>query len=509
MPLLAARTAVPRYVILMIGDGMGLPHIQLAEAFLGAQAGVLRAPLRMSSLPVTGLACTHSANSYVTDSAAGGTALACGRKTNNGMLGINCSTTLQFASIATLARCHGKKVGMVTTDTLVGATPAAFFAHQVDRGTGYPVGVDLLTSSFDFFFATGDFVDPDGSNIPVCALADLTNSLAGFILPDATGTNPAAVLWQPLPPLTARYGYAWIDSTRALRAVQPPIQKTIAVVDVPRALVAASNALTLAEVTRKSLALLDNTNGFFLMVEGAHIDKLAHLNDGAAVVHEVLAFDCAVAAAYEFYTNHPDETLLVITADHETGGITLGHGDNRFGLLARQRVLGTDFSAMLDAYRATHTTRGALARWLATILHTRNAGKQPAAFADIMPLLHQCFGFGCRAGDVHLATNEWRLLAQAFQDSLCDKELYPDDAALRTHYGGQDPLTITALRLLNEKAGLRWASFDHTGTAVPVFACGVGSTAFCGMQDNTTIPQKIMRLMLPEVAFPVAAPRAE
>jgi len=509
MPLLAARTAPPRYVILMIGDGMGLAHVQLGEAFLGAQTGALRAPLRMSSLPVADLACTHSANSYVTDSAAAGTALACGRKTNNGMLGVDCSNTLRFTSLAEVAQRHGKKVGIVTTDTLVGATPAAFFAHQVDRWTGYPVGADLLTSGFDFFFATGGFDDPDGRNIPACALADLTNTLAGFILPDATSTNPAAVFWQPLPPLTAHYGYAWVGSARRLRALQPPLHKTIAVVDVPRALVAASNALTLAEVTRKSMALLDHTNGFFLMIEGAHIDKLAHLNDGAAVAQEVLAFDDAVAAAYAFYTNHPDETLLVITADHETGGMTLGHGDRRFALLARQRALGTEFRAKLDAYRATHTTRGALARWLATILRTKHAGQQPAAFADIMPLLHQCFGFGYRAGDVHLSSNAWRLLDQAFQDSLRDKELYPEDDVLRMHYGGQDPLTITALRLLNEKAGLRWATFDHTGAAVPVFACGVGSTAFCGMQDNTAIPQKIMQLMLPEVAFPLVTPRAD
>jgi len=503
-PALAARTVPPRYVILVIGDGMGLAHVQLAEACLRAPTGALC----MAALPVTGLVRTQSANNYVTDSAAAGTALACGRKTNNGMLGVDTNGAC-FASIAALAKRQGKKVGLVTTDALVGATPAAFYAHRPDRGLQYPIGSDLLASGFDLFFATSGFGDPDGANIPTNMLGELTNTLAAFVTADTSGTNAAAVTWKSLPSLTALYGYAWVATARTWRALHPSSRKTIAVVDLPRPLMAASNALTLAEVARKSLALLDNPNGFFLMIEDTMIDKAANQNDGAAIAQDVLALDRAVAAVYDFYTRHPDETLLVVTADHETGGLSLGYGERHFALLAQQRVLAADFRTKLDAYRATHTTRGAVARWLATILRTKNAGKQPAAFAEVTPLLHQCFGFGYRAGDVHLSSNAWRLLDQAFQDSLRDRERYPEDDALRARYGGQDPLTITALRLLNEKAGLRWATFDHTGVAVPVFACGVGSTAFCGMQDNTSIAKKIMRVMLPDVTFPVVTPRAE
>jgi alkaline phosphatase len=504
----AAHAAPPRYVILMIGDGMGWPHVQLAEALLGAQAGVHRVPLHMTTLPVTGLASTHSANNFVTDSAAAATALACGVKTSNGMLGVDSSNTLRFASIATLARQHNRKIGVVTTDTLVGGTPAAFYAHRPDRWSEYAIGADLLASGFDLFVASGGFGDPDGKNVPTNGIATLTNELAAFVAADATGTN-ASVLWHSLPGLTARYGYAWVDSAQTFRALQPAAHKTIAVVPMPRVLVAASNALTLAEVTRKCLAVLDNPTGFFLMIEGAHIDKLSHQNDGAAVAQEVLAFDRAVIAAYAFYTNHPDETLLVVTADHETGGMTLGNGTRRFKLLARQRMLATEFRGKIDEYRVTHTRRGPLGRWLAAFLRSADAGKKPAQFADVVPLLQQCFGFGGTNADVPLTPAEWQALERAFDDSMRDVQVYLKDAALRAQYGGQDPLTITALRLLNEKAGMRWASLDHSGAMVPVFACGVGRARFAGIQDNTAVAHKIMQVMLPGVAFPVALPRPQ
>ena len=498
----AAGPPAPRYVIFMIGDGMGWPQVQLAESYLGAQAKTFRAPLRMTSLPVAGIVRTHSANAHVTDSGAGGTALACGVKTENGRVGVQGTNEARFASMAHLAHRHGRKVGIVTTDSIVGATPSAFYAHQPDRWSTYPIGIDLFTSGFDVFVAAGGFDDPHGLAIPTNVVYDLTNTLAAFVEPGNPATNASGITWKHLPSLTASYGYTWIDSSTAFRALRPAPRKLIAILNVPRPINAVSGALTLAELTRTSMALLDNTNGFFLMVEGARMDKAGHQNDAATCLHDMLEFDAAVAAAYEFYTNHPNDTLLVVSADHETGGMTLGHGGNKFRVLARQRGAAGEFQSAFNAYRAAHTTRSRAGRWWASLTAGADAGKARASFDDVKPLLHHHFGFGDRDGDVKLSPFQWQELEQAYRDSMRDKQLYPEDDMFRKMYGGQDPLTITALRMLNEQAGVRWTTLGHSSGDVPVFAAGVGSAWFGGLHDNTEIAAHIMRVMLPGVAFP-------
>ena len=501
-----ARILPPRNVILMIGDGMGLPQVQLAESFLGAQTGAFRVPLRMTSLPVAGLSRTHSANCYVTDSAAGGTALSCGQWTANGALGVDRSNTCRLVSLAELARQHGRKVGIATTDLLVGATPAAFYAHQGARSAEYAIGADLLRSGFDLFVAGAGFGDPKGTTIGTNDLVHLTNALAPFVASAVESTNGLAVAWKPLMALTAVYGYAWIESADAFTVLRPSSQKTIAVVDVPRAICAASNDISLADITRKCIELLDSSNGFFLMVEAAHIDKMCHANDAAAAMREVLAFDRAVAVAFDFCTNRPDDTLLVITADHETGGMTLGHGEHRFDLLACQRDTVGCFYERFDSYRMAHTMRPALSRLYASLFFLDDAGKKRALFDDIKPLLLASFGLGSQADGLGLSPQEWCRLEQAFGDSFrnCD-DIAKDDPYWRL-YDGQDPLAIVALRMLDEKAGVRFSTFGHSGAAVPVFACGAESSAFCGVMDNTDIARRIMKIMFPTVPFPLATP---
>ena len=493
----SAASNEARHVFLFIGDGMGLSQVQLAESLLGARAGNRFVPLRMTSLPTLGLARTYSGSDFVTDSAAGGTALATGHKTANGMLGVNCSNTCRFVSIAERAHQHSRKVGMVTTDTLIGATPAAFFAHQPSRDMDYPIGADMLASGFDLFFATGGFGDQEGKNVPTNQIAYLTNVLAPFVESIVTGTSGPVVTWKPLLGLTSAYGYTMIESAHTFVALHHAPGKIIAVGNVPQAIVAASNAVTLADVTRTSIELLDGTNGFFLMVEGARIDKACHPNDAATAVKEVIALDQAIDVAYAFYTNHPDDTLIVVTADHETGGITLGHDGCKFALLDRQTVTAAGFWEKLDAYRAAHTTRNMVSRMCASAFFLKDAGKPRAAFNDIRPLLRESFGLGDDARGLGLSPQEWRQLEQAFDDSMLGNKLDRSDDLVQRKYSGQDPLTITAQRMLYEKAGVKFATFNHSGAAVMIGAIGVGQEAFVGFHDNTDIPKAIMQVMLP------------
>lgn len=500
--LAVAQSAAPRYVILMIGDGMGWPQVQLAESYLGAQTQTFRAPLRMTTLPVAGLVRTQSATAHVTDSGAGGTALACGIKTANGYIGMD-TNYIKYASLATLARRHGRKAGLVTTDSIVGATPAAFYAHRPDRWSTYPIGVDLFRSGIDVCVGASGFEDPLGLAIPTNTLCALTNELADLVVPGNPATNASGVTWRDLHSLTSTYGYTWIGTPEAWHALSPTQGKVIATLDIPYGITARTGAITLAELTRTTIALLNNPSGFFLMVEGARIDKMGHVNDAAANVHETLAFDDAVSVVYDFFTNHPNDTLLIVTADHETGGMTIGHGDNNFAWLGRQRGLAGDFQKAFDAYRATHTLRSRPGRWWAALTGGEDAGKARASFDDVKPLLRHYFGFGDATDDIALSPFEWRQLEHAFEDSMRGRQLFPDDDTFRAMYGGQDPLTITATRILNAHAGVRWSTLDHTSADVPVFAAGVGSAWFSGLHDNTDIPRYIMRVTLPGQPFPV------
>lgn len=496
----AAGIAGPRYVIMMIGDGMGWPQVQLAEMYRGAEEGQLRRRLQMSELPVIGVVRTHSASDVVTDSGAGGTALACGIKTRNGYVGVD-TNGVKYASVATLAKCAGRKVGIVTTDSLVGATPAVFYAHRADRWSTYPIAVDLFRSGFDLFVAAGDFDDPAGKNISTNGLCALTNELWELVVPGNPATNPSGVTWVDVRSLTSRYGYTWISTVDEWRAAKPSDEKRIAVLDIAYG-IERTGALSLAAVTRRALELVDSPSGFFLMVEGARIDKCGHANDAAGNVFETLAFDEAVSEAYQFLRQRPEETLLLVTADHETGGMTLGHGANRVLVLRRQAGLGVGFEARFAHYKARHTTRGMLGRWWAAVVGGEDRGKERARFEDIKGLLREWFGFGEEAGDVVLTAEEWRRVEEAFRYSVGGKREYGEDDVFKVQYGGYDPLTITAVRLLGDRAGVRWSTVDHSAADVPLFAAGVGSVWFGGMHDNTDVPRLIMKVMLPGKAFP-------
>jgi alkaline phosphatase len=248
-----------------------------------------------------------------------------------------------------------------------------------------------------------------------------------------------------------------------------------------------SRDISLAEFTKKGIELLDNEKGFFLMVEGGKIDWACHANDGRTSIQDTLAFDRAVEAAYAFYENHPEETLIVVTGDHECGGMTIGFAGTRydmnFDLMAGQKVSFQKFSAeIMGAFKKSENP----------------------SFAAVQPLIEENFGLVFEGDPKDLRTlkpHEKKKIRKAFQRSLAGDTVQSGNPETYLLYGGYDPLTVTLTHILNQKAGLGWTSYKHTGVPVSTSAVGAGAEAFSGAYDNTDIGLTIMAAM----GFPAAS----
>jgi alkaline phosphatase len=229
---------------------------------------------------------------------------------------------------------------------------------------------------------------------------------------------------------------------------------------------------SLADLVRKGILMLDGEQGFFMMVEGGRIDWQSHANDAAAVVSEVLDFDRAVVEALRFQAAHPLDTLVIVTSDHETGGLRLDETCD-IALLARQKGSCDAFAARVAALTVAPAS----------------------SYEDALATVGDFFGLG-RDG-LALAPEEDAELRAAFQAVKSgEKPSDPAGAArFQQLYGGCNPLSITASRILARRAGLTWGAYSHTGTPVPIRAMGVGGELFGGEIDNTDVGLGIFLLI--------------
>ena len=312
-----------KYVFYFIGDGMGFSHISLAEGYLATKAGKIgNDPLCFTQFPVMGMATSYSANKYITCSSAAGTALATGTKTNNGMLG----TTPDSSNLTAISyKIHnaGFPVGVTTSVTIDHATPGSFYANSTARSDYYGISEQLATSGFEFFGGGGFY-----------------------------GAKDKRHQEKSLYEIAAENGYEFAYGVKDYKAKKSQGAEKVILFqedeakrnnDLPYVHERVEGDLTLPEVVTAAVDFLNNENGFFLMVEGGKIDWAAHSNELVGTVFELLDFDQAIAVAYEFYKQHPDETLIVVTADHETGGVTLGRGKGyAYDLSVIDKVAGAE-----------------------------------------------------------------------------------------------------------------------------------------------------------------------
>lgn len=277
-------------IIFMIGDGMGKNTIDLAMQERSDFVPFMR------TAPCQGFSETRSANKDVTDSAAGGTALACGVRTNNSAVGVYpIDITGLFSApqnLCELAKSLGKKAGVVTTDSTDGATPATFSVHTSDRDNSKDIGKQQAKSNLDLIWG-GKSSDLDKE-------------------------------------LVAKKGFKLIENITEMNNITAG-QRSFAQFNKDEIwkLNPVEGQPTLEQMTDKALKLLDNENGFFVMIEGAHIDKNSHNNNAKGCAEAVEEFDNAIKVAVDFAKEKGD-TLVIITADHETGGITYNESTKRY-----------------------------------------------------------------------------------------------------------------------------------------------------------------------------------
>ena len=299
---LAVNATSPKYVFYFIGDGMGMGHIMAAQSY---NREVLKnnQPILMMQFPVASMVTTYSASSRVTDSAAAGTALSTGYKTNNGMLGVT-PDSVPVTSVARYLKDAGWGIGVITTVAPDDATPGAFYAHQPNRSMAYEIDKEMAASGYEFVAGSKLRGTKDKAGNPTDIYSHFAQNNVAIVkgIDALKDVDSRRVVLLNKDSLDSNVGYT-IDSIEG--------------------------ALTLPAMTQACLDHLTkhSPDQFFMMVEGGNIDYAGHSNDGGAVVKEVLNFNDAIKIAYDFYLAHPDETLIVVTADHNTGGMSVRFGD--------------------------------------------------------------------------------------------------------------------------------------------------------------------------------------
>lgn len=440
------KVTVPKYVFLFIGDGMGYPQLQTTCYSVGRDE-----KLPFMTFPCVGSMTTHNSESTITDSASAITAMLTGHKTSHGTLNMNEKGTKTYKTIAEYFRDElDYKIGVITTASLNHATPAGTYAHQNSRNNYYQIGKNLIDSDFDFF-AGGGFTHSKGKN----------------------GDNNS------LYTLAKSKGYTIVKRRNQYEQLKPDTGKVIMLSEnrvdaeyMPYDMDLEDGEWSLSDYVSKGIEMLDNDKGFFMLVEGAKIDLSNHENDAATMIRETMALSNSVNKAIEFYNEHPDETLIIVTADHESGGLTVGYSltkyETNIDLLLKQKISFSKFKTdYLTRYKKGNTT-----------------------FEDILKDIKENYGLKPDEDEVEQ-------LRSAYIRSLQVGALPSSELTEREYinYGTYEPFSIVLSRIMNHRAGVDYTTYSHTGMQVPVYALGLGGEEFNGSYDNTDIFSKLCEVM--------------
>ncbi|HAX39735.1 MAG TPA: alkaline phosphatase [Clostridiales bacterium] len=472
----ATSTAQPKYVFLFIGDGMTYPQFQTASAYLSINADKdtilsTNEMLNFMKFPVSGSATTYDSTSFCPDSASTATSIASGYKTYSGVLNMNEAKNKTYTTIAESLKANtAYKIGIISTVNLNHATPAAFYAHQPSRNNYYEIGLELIDSGFDYF--------------------------AGGALLKATGNSsdkPQTDLYE----LAAAAGYKVVKTQAEAQTLTAAAGKAIVIAED----LADSNSMNyeidrdasawaLKDYVQQGIAMLKSDSGFFMAIESGKIDWACHANDAGSTIHDTLAFADAIQVAIDFAAAHPDETLIIVTGDHETGGLSIGFAGTNYNTYLKninyQKISYAKFDQDYIAnYVANKTT-----------------------FADAMADVTALFGLVLpenaeAAANKTLVLTDYEVselkkaydltLAGGFGTDANGKSLQTQEEYVQ--YGTYTPFSVTVTHLLNNKSGINFGSYSHTGLPAAVYASGVGAELFMGGYDNTDIYYKMASLL--------------
>ena len=470
----ATGKGTPKYVFVFIGDGMSYPQIQSAAYYTGKDAAGIVDVVKKSEnpsdspemkalsfyqFPVAGSASTYDATSFAPDSASTATSIFTGYKTHSSSINVDITKKIKYRTIAEQLRDQKKyKIGVISTVNLNHATPAATYAHQASRKSNYPIGQELVSSNFEYF-AGGALMDPQDKNKDKTSIYDLAKN-AGYKV--CFDQKSAAALK---------------NGDKALVIAETLADSDSMSYDNDRK----EGEWALRDYVRKGIEVLDNKTGFFMMVEGGKVDWACHANDARSSIADTLALSEAVEEAISFYNKHPKETLILVTADHETGGLTIGYAGTDYNLFFRtldsQKISYAKFdSDYVSAYKKNGTSFEAVMKDVEKLFGLKMPGADGSN----------------KNGGLVLTDYELSRIKTAYE-----KTIKNDNNRSQMEYdiyGTYEPLTITITHILNATSGLGWTSNSHTGLPVPVFALGAGQEEFKGFYDNTEIYKKLAEL---------------
>ncbi len=467
----------PKYVFLFIGDGMSYPQFQAAADYLGAvadpdytqaepsvkdrQGAKLDGPkaLNFMNFPVAGSAVTFDSCSFAPDSASTATSIATGYKTYSGMINTDETGAKTYETIAEkLHEQKNWKIGVISSVNLNHATPAAFYAHQASRNNYYEIGEEMVNSGFEYF-AGGALKKPTGNDKDKKDLYEIAEE-AGYKVTTtqadaekiAAGDNKVILIDEHL-----------ADSD----AMDYELDR-------------GEGEWALSDYVKKGIEVLNNDTGFFMMCEGGKIDWACHANDAGATVSDTLALADAVQVAIDFAKQHPEETLILVTGDHETGGLTIGYA-------------GTDYDTYLS-----NLTGQTISFAQFDEQYVEGYKENGTSFEDAMKDVETLFGLKLTGdADDRLVLTEYEIQrlkdAYALAMSDYDSDTYSQEQYVL--YGTYNPFSVTVTHILNNKSGIDFTSYSHTGLPVAVFADGTGAEAFTGYYDNTQIYTKLASML--------------
>jgi len=433
----------PKYVFYFIGDGMGLNTVYGTQLYNAALTGQQEPQsLLCTSFPCRGFITTYSANSLVTDSSAAGSALACGEKINNGAMA-RTPDGRDLVSIARRAKEAGFGAAVLSSVGVNHATPAAFYSNADSRGEYYNIAMQLIENErIDFAGGSGFLNDREGG----CEVLIQKARENGWnvVTDEAVKTQDCEASPKTICLLNGKgsdIGYE----------IENP-------------------ALHLEDLTKAALANMTKYHikkGFFMMVEGGRIDYANHNNDAVASFQEMNGLDKAIAVAYEFYRKHPKETLILLTADHETGGVIIGDGtfESIREVLPCQKISKGELSTKLGELRKNGTP---------TWEQARKVIAEGTGLFEAIPV----------------SVKEEAALMVCFADTFQGR----DSGKEKNLYAQNEKLAAAVFDLFERKAMATYTFRSHSGAQVPVFAIGCGAEDIAACRDNTDIPKTIARI---------------
>ena len=468
----------PKYVFLFIGDGMSYPQIQSTADYLGAltdedywqaqpslddnQGAILDGPsyLNFMNFEAAGSAVTYDSNSFAPDSASTATSIATGYKTYSGSINVDETGTVKYETIAEkLHEQKGYSVGVITSVNLNHATPAALYAHQASRSSYYEIGLEMIASDFEYF-AGGGLLSPTGSEGDQEDLYALAAE-AGYTV---TRTQADA----------EKVG---ADTEKAILIDEDLADSDAMAYEIDRT----EDMWSLADYVSKGIEVLsDDEDGFFMMCEGGKIDWACHANDAGSTIHDTVALADAVQVAIDFAAEHPEETLILVTGDHETGGLTIGFA-------------GTDYDTYLDLLESQKIS---YAKFDSDYVAKYKENK--TSFEDVMKDVTELFGLkteGEEGDKLVLTEYELEQLRAAYEKSVNGTAASQYEQEEYVLYGTYEPLSVTITHIINNKSGVSFTSYSHTGLPVAVLAHGVNAEVFNGYYDNTEIYDKLADML--------------